>query len=212
MVEKLAPSPLLEACVEKLEQAMLAEQCGAGRIELCANLEVGGLTPSRETIAAVKEKMKIPVRAIIRPRAGGFVYNENEIVEMEQAILFCKKTGLDGVVLGCLQTDRTVDIEKTRRLVNLASPMQVTFHKAIDETPNLLESLLILMGIKGVSAILTSGGEKTALEGKMVLRQMIKLAGNRLKIIAAGSITTKNLEKVQAEIGANEYHGRRIVF
>lgn len=212
MENKYLRRPLFEACVETLEQAVEAQRCGADRIELCAHLEAGGLTPPKPLIHRVKEFLHIPVRAIIRPRAGGFVYDETETAAMERSIEFCREAGLDGVVLGCLHKDGRVDMEKTGRLAALALPLKVTFHKAIDETPDPLAALHDLKTIPGISAVLSSGGAATALEGQAVLRQMIEAAGERLVIIAAGSITLNNFEEVHAAIRAREYHGRRIVF
>ncbi len=204
--------PILEACVETLEQAILAEQCGADRIELCANLETGGLTPSEETINAAKQQLKVPIMVIIRPRTGNFVYDSLETAAMEKAILFCKSIGIAGVVLGCLTKDREVDVEKTERLVALASPMQVTFHKAIDEAKDPIQALSQIMEIPGISRVLTSGGAATAEEGLPVLKKMLELAGDKITVLVAGKVTKENLEFLHESIGAKEYHGRRIVF
>jgi copper homeostasis protein len=169
-------SPLLEACVETLEQAILAEKNGAHRIELCADLSVGGLTPSRELITTVRQQLNIPVMVIIRPTPGGFVYTEPEIEEMKQAIDFCKKIKVAGVVLGILTLDNEIDAEKTKALVDFAQPLQVTFHKAVDETTNPVRATETLMQIPGIQRILTSGGAPTALEGKEVLKKMIAVS------------------------------------
>lgn len=204
--------PILEACVESLEQALLAEQCGADRIELCANLETGGLTPSGELISAAKQHLKIPIMVIIRPRAGDFVYGLAEILEMERAILLCRKIGVDGVVLGCLTKIGEVDVENTKRLAALALPMQVTFHKAVDEANDPIAALKSIMEIPGITRVLTSGGAKTAEKGKTVLIKMLNLAGDKITILVAGKVTKENLGLLHSIIGAKEYHGRRIVF
>jgi len=203
---------ILEACVETYGQAKLAAKKGAHRIELCADLDTGGLTPPRELIGDVVQDVQIPVMVMIRPRAGDFVYTDEEMDEMKRSIVLCKTMGAAGVVFGCLTSGRLVDAEKTGELVRFALPMQVTFHKAIDDTPDPVAAVKILAQIPGIHRVLTSGGAPTALEGKVVLRKMIEAADGRLVILAAGKITAENLQEVHREIGAREYHGRRIVF
>ena len=212
MQKNKAGTPLLEACVETLEQALLAQRNGAHRIELCADLAVGGLTPSKELILAARAQLDIPVMVIIRPVAGGFAYSESELEAMKQAIEFCKTAGVAGVVLGVLTPENEVDVERTKALAALARPLLVTFHKAIDETPDPVRATKILMRVPGIQRILSSGGAATALEGKEVLKQMIAVSEGILEILVAGKVTTGNLEKLQQEIGAREYHGRRLVF
>src|SRR5215472_1172494 len=121
---------LLEISVDGVEKAGAAERGGAGRIELCADLSVGGLTPSRELLRGVRERVHIPLYSMIRPRAGNFVYYESEFSAMERSIAVAAESGMDGVVLGALKKDRRVDILRTRRLVDLARPLPVTFHRA----------------------------------------------------------------------------------
>ncbi len=203
---------ILEACVETLDQCILAEKSGAHRVELCADLDVGGLTPSRELIEAVLAKLTIPVMAMIRPRGGNFVYSDEELEEMKRQIDFCKTAGVAGVVFGFLTEKNEVDVEKTAEFARLAQPLLVTFHKAIDDTPDPVEATKILARIPGIQRILTSGGAATALEGKEVLRKMIAAAGEGLTILAAGKVTAENLAEVHQAVGAREYHGKRIVF
>ena len=204
--------PILEACVESLEQAVLAEQYGANRIELCADLETGGLTPDHQTIAAARQSLHIPIMVIIRPRPGNFVYSEMEMQTMAADILYCKNAGIEGVVLGCLTEAGEVDLSKTSYLASMALPMQVTFHKAIDESKNPLAALAQIMQIQGITRVLTSGGAETAEEGQTVLKEMVKLAEGKLNVLVAGKVTKDNLRQLHAAIGAKEYHGRRIVF
>ncbi len=203
---------ILEACVETLEQCILAEKNGADRLELCADLSVGGLTPSRELLDSVMAAVKIPVMAMIRPRAGNFVCSEEEIEEMKHSILVCKTAGVAGVVFGCLTPDGRIDVAQTSELVRFALPLSVTFHKAIDETPDPVAATSTLKQIPGIQRILTSGGAATALEGQEVLRKMIEAAGEGLTILAAGKVTSENLADVHHAVGAKEYHGKRIVF
>ncbi|APS38484.1 copper homeostasis protein CutC [Salegentibacter sp. T436] len=203
-------SYIREACVENLEQAFIAEQNGADRIELCADLGLEGLTPSRELILSVKSQLNIPVHVMIRPRAGDFVYNNVEIKQMGSDIAFCKEAGVDGVVLGILKEDKTINIDAVEKLAAIGKPMKFVFHKAIDETPAILESVKSLRDSGVVNGILTSGGENTAAEGILQLKKVIALAGD-MEVICAGKITSENLEELHREINTKAYHGKRIV-
>ncbi len=200
-----------EACVERISQAKLAEQKGANRIELCGDLSVGGITPSLEIIKEAKEKINIPIHVMIRPRGGDFVYSEDEFEEMKMQILDCHKSKVDGVVFGILKIDNTLDIDRITKLTQIAMPMAIVIHKAIDETPDIITALDHLLKIKGITGILTSGGKKTANEGKVILKRMVALAKNELEIISAGSITDNNIQKLHQFINGSSYHGKRIV-
>jgi copper homeostasis protein len=202
---------LLEACVETFEEAILAEKRRADRLELCSHLELDGLTPDKEVIEHVFRKVKIPVKVMIRPRAGNFIYSESELDEMKNSIRLCKKLKVRGVVFGILDQENELNLNQIKELAQLAFPLEVTIHKAIDETPDLLKSVSELIQIPTITSILTSGGKPTAKEGREMLRKMIQLAGETLTIIPAGSITDQNLSEIDKLIGASEYHGRRIV-
>ena len=182
-----------EVCVESFSEALAAEKRGADRIELCDNLYLGGTTPS-----------------IIRPRGGNFHYSKEEIEIMKEDIKVCKSLGAKGVVLGVLTTDNKVDFETLKELVDLASPMEVTFHKAVDELENPVEVIDRFVEI-GVKRILSSGTKETALEGKDILNAMIKKADNRIIILIAGKVTSDNFEEVAAAIPSTEYHGKKII-
>ena len=202
---------LVEACVENLEAAIEAEKNGAHRIELCADLANDGLTPSDDLLISVFEKVKIPIRAMIRPRTGNFWYSKSEIKQMKSSILFCKKLRIEGVVFGLLMKDNTVDVENTNALAKLAFPLKVTFHKAIDETPDIFKAVEILAKINEISAVLTTGKMPTAMEGNQILNQLVQKFGNKIDIIAAGKITPHNLPELHKLIKGEWYHGRRIV-
>ena len=199
-----------EACVESLIDAIEAEKRGADRIELCDNLSQGGTTPSYGTIKLALSTLKIPVFPIIRPRGGDFYYTPPEIEVIKEDIKVCKSLGAKGVVLGLLTKDKKIDFEVLSQLVELAKPMEVTFHKAIDELedPTLVIDELINLGVK---RILSSGTKPTALEGKDILNKMIKKAGDRLTIVVAGKVTKEILPEVSNLIPAKEYHGKVIV-
>jgi copper homeostasis protein len=202
---------IFEACVETLEDAVLAEEKEAHRIELCSALDQDGLTPSRDLTAQCVYYLSIPVMAMVRPRGGDFVYTEAEIRQMETEIEFFKQSGVAGVVFGLLTPDGKIDLENTRRLAKIASPMEVTFHKAIDYSTDVITSFQELNAIDGITRVLTSGGMDTAWNGRDVLRQLHDLPGRKLKIIAAGKVLPENRIQVAQYTGVAELHGKRIV-
>lgn len=202
---------ILEACVETFEEALKAELMGASRIELCDDLSVGGITPSYALLDSVKNKLKIPIMVMIRPRGGNFIYDSSELKLMKQSIDICKSQGVMGVVFGILNNQDLIDAEITKRLVEYADPLEITFHKAIDDTPDPVHSAEILAGIKGITRILTSGGKPTALEGAENINKMSKITAGHLKILAAGRITATNLDEISGILKTDEFHGRGIV-
>ncbi len=159
---------LLEISVESLEAALAAARGGADRIELCGNLSAGGITPSAALMHAVRAHLAIPVFAMIRPRAGDFVYSDAEFSEMRRSIVNAQESGMDGVVLGVLTKDHRIDVERTRKLVEFASPLPVTYHRAFDETAGLRQALEDAIQ-SGAKRIPTSGGAKSALDGAAAL-------------------------------------------
>ncbi len=201
---------LKEACVESFVDALNAEKRGANRIELCENLVVGGTTPSYGTVKICLKKLNIPIYPMIRPRGGNFIYSKEEIAIMREDIKIFKELGVKGVVLGVLTGDNKIDIEKTKELVELAFPMEVTFHKAIDELENPLDFIDSLVEI-GIKRILTSGCSSTALEGKDLINKMIEKSKGRLKIVVAGKVTKDNIEELKILIPNEEFHGKLIV-
>jgi copper homeostasis protein len=204
-------SYLKEACVENLKQALFAEESGADRIELCADLHLDGLSPAQDLILQVKSQLKIPVRVMVRPRGGDFEYSPSEINQMLDSIEFCKKVGVDGVVFGVLKKDKTIDLVAVLELAANARPLNVVFHKAIDDTPDILKSATGLKETGLVNGILTSGGRATALQGAATLKKMMGLVGEDVEIICAGKITSNNIDELHHKIGAKAYHGKKIV-
>ncbi|MGK0365885.1 MAG: copper homeostasis protein [Saprospiraceae bacterium] len=200
-----------EACVGTVIQCLNAEKNGADRLELCGDLSVGGVTPDYAMLAEVMEKCSIPVKVMIRPRGGSFVHTIEEFEQMQQEVIYCKENGVSEVVFGFLTPDNQIDVEKTRTLAELASPMQVTFHKAIDDTIDILAAVDTLKTIPQITGILTSGGCATAQEGISVLKEMKKRCGEQISLIVAGKVTEDNLAFLCKEIGAVEYHGKLIV-
>ena len=214
MAEKIVEknhSFIKEACVETCEEAVAAQDRGADRIELCSRLDLDGLTPKRRVIEEILVSLSIPVKVMIRPRGGNFVYSENELVAMEEEIDVCRSIGVQEVVFGLLTAKGSVDLDSSARLAKRASPMAITFHKAIDATINIMDELQRLHSVPQIFSILTSGGENTALDGSKKIREMIQRFSSRFNIIAAGSITEENFQTVYSRIGCKEYHGRKIV-
>jgi copper homeostasis protein len=153
----------------------------------------------------VRAQLRIPIFAMIRPRGGDFVYSPAEFAEMKRSIVGAKESGMDGVVLGVLTKDRRVDVVRTRELVELASPIAVTYHRAFDEAADLRQALED--GIEsGAKRILTSGGAKSALEGAAVLADLIKAAGERIVIVPGAGISALNIEQVAQQTEAREFH------
>ena len=199
-----------EKCVGSFKEAIEAQKLGADRVELCDNLEEGGTTPSYGTIKMTVEKLDIPAFVIIRPRGGYFYYSPEEIEIMKEDIKICKSLGVKGVVLGILNRDNSINYEVTKELVTLAKPMEVTFHKAIDELRNPEEEVEKLASI-GVDRILSSGTKATALEGAEILNKMLEKANGKIKIVVAGKVTKENLKEVSTKIPSTEFHGKKIV-
>jgi copper homeostasis protein len=197
--------PLLEICVETLAAALAAERGGAGRIELCQNLSVGGVTPSVELMRAARAQIHIPIFAMIRPRGGDFSYTAAEFQQMVADLTEARNCGMDGVVIGLLNADRLVDIERTRELVELARRLPVTFHRAFDATPSPNTALEGVIA-SGAARILTCGGKANAEEGGATIAELVKGAASRIEIVAGGGISATNLESVLRRSGVREIH------
>lgn len=200
-----------EACVESLSEARLAQEKGADRIELCDDLANDGLSPRFSLMKKACTQLDIPVMVMARPRAGNFVYTDDELVQTKIAINLAKEAGAAGVVIGLLTKDNQIDEEHTRMLAEYAHPLPVTFHKAIDEMENPVEGVKVLKTIPGITRILTSGGKPTALEGQETIRQMIAEAEGKITMLVAGKVLDSNVEEIQKLTGTTELHGRRIV-
>jgi len=196
---------LLEISVEALESAMAAERGGADRIELCADLSLGGVTPGADLLRAVRAQVRIPIFSMVRPRAGDFIYSTAEFTEMKRAIADAKESGMDGVVLGVLTKNHRVDIERTRELGELARPLPVTYHRAFDEIADLHQALEEVIQT-GAKRILTSGAAKSALEGAALLGELIEAAGERIIIVPGAGISGANIVEVARRTRAREFH------
>lgn len=195
----------MEVCANSLESALAAQKGGAIRVELCDNLSEGGTTPSYAQIALAKEILSIKIYPIIRPRGGDFLYTELEFNLMKTDIKICKALNCDGVVIGILKADGSIDIERCAELIELASPMPVTFHRAFDMSNDLETSLEAIISL-GCERILTSGGESSAINGADRIAKLIKLADGRIIIMPGAGVNTNNVTELIKTTGALEFH------
>lgn len=195
----------LEVCIDSVESAVAAERGGAKRVELCSDLLEGGITPGAGLIACVRRHIAIGLYVMIRPRGGDFCYTDLEFEVMEEEIAHARSLGADGVVLGLLDELGHVDGVRTRKLVELAGPLEVTFHRAIDMTPDLPAAVHDVIAT-GATRILTSGGAPSALRGKGEIARMVQAARGRIAIMAGGGITAENITAIAKDTGAAEFH------
>lgn len=195
----------LEVIAFNLDCCIRIEEAGANRIELCANPGEGGTTPSYGLIKAARKNVSIELFPIIRPRGGDFLYNSGEFEIIKKDISFCKKIGCDGVVIGMLHPDGTVDKKRCAELVQLAYPMSVTFHRAFDRSVDPFNALEDIIDI-GCERILTSGQKPTAIEGLLLLESLVKKADDRIIIMPGSGIRSSNIIQIAMQTGAKEFH------
>jgi copper homeostasis protein len=196
---------ILEIAVFNIQSAMLAANAGADRIELCENAYDGGTTPSYGYLKTAKEKISIPVFPIIRARGGDFFYTDDEFAVMQKDVLLCKDLGFEGIVIGLLNKDATVNKEKTKRLVDLAYPMEITFHRAFDRTKDALQSLEDIIDC-GCQRVLTSGQVPNAFDGKDLIKKLIEQADERIIIMPGSGVRSNNIKEIAHYTGATELH------
>lgn len=200
-------SILVEAAVDSLDDALAAVDGGAHRLELCADLVVGGTTPDPALQAAVLERVQVPVFTMIRPRGGSFVYTPAEHERMRRGIGTALELGAAGVVFGALDGSKRIDVEQTRSLVSAASGAPVTFHRAFDRTLDLFDALDTLVSL-GVARVLTSGGAATASEGADMLKALVERSAGRIEILAGGGVRAPNARDIVRRTGVRELHAR----
>ncbi len=197
--------PLLEIAANSLASALAAQAGGADRVELCTGLELGGLTPSAAQIARVRERLSIPVYVLIRPRAGDFLYSDDELATMQQDIETCLSIGCDGVVFGVLDADGRVDVARCRPLLAAARGMGVTFHRAFDMTRDMPQALEDVISL-GAERVLTSGGAASAITGAESIRRLVVQAAGRIVVMPGAGIQASNLADLVRTTGATEFH------
>lgn len=200
---------ILEIACFNLASALTAQSAGADRIELCENYSAGGITPANDLILQVRREIQIPVHVIIRPRAGDFIYSEQELREMEQSIAFCKAHQVDGVVLGVLTRDRKIDLPACEKLIALARPMSLTFHRAFDSVEDHEAALRDLVGL-GINRVLSSGGKQNASEAILELKQWQQKFGEQIIIMPGGGLRASNIKQV-LETGCREFHSAALM-
>jgi copper homeostasis protein len=198
-------SILLEISIETAEAAVAAERGGAQRIELCSHLRLGGLTPGEELMSIVRESVRAPIFAMIRPRTGDFVNPSDELAQMLCDIAAAQRAGMNGIVLGVLTQAHQVDVERTRELVMAAQPLAVTFHRAFDDVAD-LDAALDDVIETGAARILTSGGAATAPAAVDKLARLVAAAKERVIILPGGGINASNVVQVARQSGAREIH------
>jgi len=200
-----AKKPLLEIAANSLASAIVAQDAGAHRIELCASLGEGGLTPTYATISLARDRLRIPIHVLIRPRAGDFLYEDPEIETMRCDIEQCVRRGCDGVVVAALDADGDVDSALCRELVAAAGSLGVTFHRAFDMTRDPHRALEDIVAL-GCERILTSGQQPTASDGAPLIRALIEQAGQRIVVMPGAGIDSRNLGELRTKTGATEFH------
>jgi copper homeostasis protein len=199
----------LEIACFNYESAIIAQESGADRIELCENMKLGGTTPNSILVVKVREKLDIKMHVIIRPRGGNFVYSDEELIEMKQDIKQFKKLGVDGFVFGVLKENGKVNKKQNKELVHLAHPLSCTFHRAFDVVKDIEKSLEDVIEC-GFKTILTSGQGINVTEGIWTLEKLQKLAGDRIEIMPGGGLRSSNIKLVQEKLDLTFYHSSAI--
>ena len=204
-------SKKLEICCYSAESAIIAEKSGASRIELCDNYSEGGTTPSYATIKYCVDNLKIPVNVIVRPRGGDFLYSDIEYEIIKNDIVKIKELNANGVVIGFLNSNGSINIERTKEIIEIAKPMEIVFHRAFDMCNNPILALEQLKEI-GITRILTSGSKNTAFEGIDLLSVLVKKASNKISIMPGSGVNETNLHELITKTGANEFHSSAKTF
>lgn len=195
----------LEIAIETVEGAMISEQNGADRIELCSALELGGLSPSVGLMKEVRDAVSIPIFALIRPRSGDFLYSKHEFKTIIEDVLEAKKQKLDGIVVGFLDETGNIDVPKIKTICELAFPLKVTFHRAFDRCINPILALEQIID-SGCVRILTSGQSINALEGAELISHLVKQANQRISIMAGAGVRANNVSEIVRKTGVFEVH------
>lgn len=195
----------LELCIDSLQSALVADEAKADRIELCSHLDSGGLSPSYGLLSLVKERVSLPIHILIRPRAGDFCYDDSEFEVMQREVELAKKMEIAGVVIGILEPDGKIDIDRMRVLVELAKPMSITFHRAFDFCSDPYKALQEIIDL-GCDRLLTSGQKRTAMEGANLIKELHQRAEGRLIVMPGSGINSQNAMELIKMTGVREIH------
>lgn len=198
---------ILEICCSSLEACMEADQNGGKRIELCGSMSSGGLTPSLGLFKLVKKYCSIPVAVMIRPRGTGFCYDEKDIITMKEDAKIFLEHGADAIVFGCLTPEKSIDKENVKYFCDLAHlyGKEAAFHKAIDESKDLMKDINILYEL-GVDRVLTSGGQGIAEDNLEMIRNIVQEYNDKMQILIGGGIRAKNVKMIMEKTGAVQIH------
>ena len=203
-------SYFIESCCQDLGSLRRAVQAGANRIEFCSDLEIGGVTPPYLLVrGALALAGNVPVNVLIRPPYSSFVYTPEEVDWMLESVRTFKAIGVNGVVIGALRADGSVDTDTVSMLVREAGSLDVTFHRAFDMCADLNKALEDIIGL-GIKRVLTSGGCPTAYEGRFVLRDLVRQAAGRITVMPGCGVRASNIDEIAAVTGAVEFHGSQL--
>lgn len=195
----------VEICVGSIDSCLIAQKAGADRVELCDNLLEGGTTPSYSTIVYAKEHLSLDTMVMIRPRGGDFLYNDIEFQLMKEDILVCKKIGVKGVVFGLLNTDGSIDKQRTKELIKLSQPLDVCFHRAVDMTSDYIKAVEDIIDC-GAKRILTSGARNKAIEGMDNIKKIQNIYGDRIEIMVGSGVNSNNISMLKKETNVSNFH------
>ena len=204
-LNKIMGRKKLEICIDSIGSAVIAQDAGADSIELCDNLFEGGTTPSIGMIKRARKSLSIDINVMVRPRGGDFLYSPLEFEIMKEDIRQIKDEGADGIVTGILLEDGNIDIIRTAELIKIAGPMQVTFHRAFDMSPDPIKSIEDIIK-SGARRILSSGHQNSVMDGLVLMKSLIENSGHLINIVPGGGINVKNIKEVIGGCGALEYH------
>ena len=195
---------MIECCANSITSALIGIKAGANRIELCSDLKNGGVTPKYSDIEKLRNLTNINLHVLILPIANKFICSKEDLKKIIKDIEFCKSIGIDGVVIGAINEDRSIDITKTKKMVDVARPMKVTFHRAFDTCLDLENNLEDIIKT-GCDYLLTSGQFSNVNKGLKNIAQLIKISKNRITILAGGGVNYKNIHELYA-LGVRQFH------
>lgn len=202
---------VLEVCVDSVQSAIEAEKGGADRVELCANLVIGGTSPDAALFRQVREHTGLKIRVLLRPRFGDFCYDEYEYAILREETLMYRELGADGIVTGILCPDGSMNLEQMKEIIRLAGGMEITLHRAFDMCADPFATLEQAVSL-GIGTILTSGQRNSAWEGRNLIRELVSKSAGRIEILAGAGISPEIIEKLYPYTGVQAYHmsGKRI--